>query len=196
MAYVYRHIRLDKNEVFYIGIGADNKKGYMRATSRFYRNKMWWDIVNCTAFECEILIDDIDYAAAKEKEKEFILLYGRADLGTGVLVNMTDGGQGVANRARSTKGKLNPMYGRRGKDAPASRRVGELHPQYGKVGGARSKGVLQKSMGGDVINEYVSINQAAVLNGWHSSNICNCIKGKHRMKTYKGFLWEYKISSL
>lgn len=34
MAYVYRHIRLDKNEVFYIGIGSDDKGHYYRANSK------------------------------------------------------------------------------------------------------------------------------------------------------------------
>ena len=33
MAYVYRHIRLDKNEPFYIGIGSD--KTYKRANARY-----------------------------------------------------------------------------------------------------------------------------------------------------------------
>ena len=31
MAYVYRHIRLDKNEPFYIGIGKDDSGEYKRA---------------------------------------------------------------------------------------------------------------------------------------------------------------------
>lgn len=39
MAYVYRHIRLDKNEPFYIGIGSDNK--YSRAKQKTGRNDRW-----------------------------------------------------------------------------------------------------------------------------------------------------------
>ena len=42
MAFVYRHIRLDKNEPFYIGIG---KKIY-RAYSMKGRNKYWLRIIN------------------------------------------------------------------------------------------------------------------------------------------------------
>ena len=43
MAYVYRHIRLDKNEPFYIGIGSDmtNK----RANERARRSELWKKIV-------------------------------------------------------------------------------------------------------------------------------------------------------
>ena len=31
MAYLYRHIRLDKNEPFYIGIGSNELNNYKRA---------------------------------------------------------------------------------------------------------------------------------------------------------------------
>jgi hypothetical protein len=41
---VYRHIRLDKNEPFYIGIGSD--RNYKRASSIKDRNKYWGNIVN------------------------------------------------------------------------------------------------------------------------------------------------------
>lgn len=37
MAYLYRHIRLDKNEPFYIGIGSNKARCYTKKT----RNKHW-----------------------------------------------------------------------------------------------------------------------------------------------------------
>lgn len=92
MAYVYRHIRLDTNQVFYIGIGNDLK--YQRSKSKYNRNKHWHNIVNKTPIKIDILFDEIDYDEAKSKEVEFISLYGRRDFGTGTLVNMTDGGEG------------------------------------------------------------------------------------------------------
>lgn len=93
MAYVYRHIRKDKNEPFYIGIGSDLK--YKRANERSRRNDIWYKITNKTEYEVQIIFYDITWEEACEKEKEFILLYGRIDLNTGVLCNMTDGGDGV-----------------------------------------------------------------------------------------------------
>ena len=106
MAYVYRHIRLDKNEVFYIGIGTDNN--YSRAKTKDRRNKHWKNIVAKTDYITEILCDDLDVNIAKEKEKEFIALYGRCDLGLGTLVNLTDGGDGAVNikRSEETRRKL------------------------------------------------------------------------------------------
>jgi hypothetical protein len=96
MAYVYRHIRLDKNEPFYIGIGSDmtNK----RANEKARRSKFWKKIIAKTDYEVEILFDDISFEEAKVKEIEFIKLYGRKDLNTGCLVNLTDGGDGLINK--------------------------------------------------------------------------------------------------
>lgn len=90
MAIVYRHIRLDKNQPFYIGIGKDVK----RAFSKNQRSKHWKSIINKTAYEVEILFHDLDWEQAKEKEKEFIALYGKKENG-GVLINRTDGGDGA-----------------------------------------------------------------------------------------------------
>ena len=42
MAIVYQYIRLDTNEVFYIGIG----KTLIRSSSKANRNKYWKNVVN------------------------------------------------------------------------------------------------------------------------------------------------------
>ena len=93
MAYVYRHIRLDKNEPFYIGIGSDNK--FYRATEKSRRNKLWNDIVTKSDYEVEILFNDLCWEEACKKEQEFIALYGRKNKNNGILVNLTDGGEGA-----------------------------------------------------------------------------------------------------
>lgn len=101
MAYVYRHIRLDKNEPFYIGIGSS--KYYNRAYRHKSRSDFWKRVANKGGHEVEILMDDLTWEQACEKEKEFIKLYGRVDLKTGCLVNMTDGGDGTLNAIISEK---------------------------------------------------------------------------------------------
>lgn len=92
MCYLYRHIRLDKNEPFYIGIGSDDE--YKRANSKYRSNKHWLNIANKTEYLVEIMLDDLTWEEACEKEKEFIALYGRNDVNNGPLVNKTDGGEG------------------------------------------------------------------------------------------------------
>lgn len=109
MAYLYRHIRLDKNVPFYIGIGADSEGKYTRAFNTSNRNIYWKNITSISRYEVEILIDDISYDFAAEKEKEFIALYGRKNTKGGTLCNLTDGGdKGVVGMVVSeeTKKKL------------------------------------------------------------------------------------------
>jgi hypothetical protein len=118
MAYVYRHIRLDKNQPFYIGIGSDSG---CRAKDSKKRNKIWKDIIKKTQYDIEILFDDLTWEQACAKEIEFIQLYGRICNGTGSLANFSLGGEGYLDppadvRARLSKSKLgskNPMFGKK-----------------------------------------------------------------------------------
>ena len=91
MAYVYQHIRLDTNEVFYVGIGKTKYRAYKKTG----RNEHWKRIVNKAGYDIQIIAENISYEEALSKEKELIEYYGRRDKGSGTLVNMTDGGGGV-----------------------------------------------------------------------------------------------------
>lgn len=103
--YVYRHVREDKNLPFYIGIGKE--KDYRRAKKAGYtaRNKIWKDITNKTEWDWEILFDGLTLEDACEKEMEFILLYGKIIDGTGILANISDGGEGVNGYKHTIKAK-------------------------------------------------------------------------------------------
>lgn len=116
MAYVYRHIRLDKNEPFYIGIG--KSEDYKRAFTSNHRNKIWTLIKNKTDIEVEILFDNISWEEACNKEKEFILLYGRKDLNTGTLANLTIGGDGKVGSIISKETREKLSLASKGKKRP------------------------------------------------------------------------------
>jgi hypothetical protein len=106
VAYVYRHIRHDKNEPFYIGIGSDIPY-YKRANERSRRSEFWKKIIAKTNYSVEIIFDNITFEEAKIKEIEFIKLYGRIDLNNGCLVNLTDGGDGLINRVFTPEHRKN-----------------------------------------------------------------------------------------
>jgi hypothetical protein len=93
MAYVYKHIRLDKNEPFYIGIGFDNAGKYKRAHCARGRNNIWGKIVNKTKYIVEIIEDGVSNEEIFEREKYWIKVFGRLDNKTGILSNLTDGGE-------------------------------------------------------------------------------------------------------
>ena len=91
MAVLYRHWRLDKNEVFYVGIGKEES----RAFDFRNRSKVWKGIKNRIEVDVEIVARDLSWSQACELEQLMIQEYGRFDLGTGRLVNLTDGGDGT-----------------------------------------------------------------------------------------------------
>ena len=127
MAYVYRHIRLDKNEPFYIGIGS--AKNYYRAYGKDNRNKHWHNIVKNTNYEVDILFDNLDDDSARGKEIEFIKLYGRVDLGTGCLVNLTDGGDGCLNKiiTKEVAKKMSDSHKGKKHTEECKKRLSEYH---------------------------------------------------------------------
>lgn len=119
--YLYKHIRLDTKDVFYIGIGvAYNKRTiigmYPRAYSKNNRSAYWKNIVNKTQHFVEIAYECFDSEEIKQKEIEFIEFYGRKDLGLGTLVNMTNGGDGLLNPSTDVRNRLSETSkGRNGK---------------------------------------------------------------------------------
>lgn len=113
MAYVYRHIRLDKNEPFYIGVGHLHSDDHYKRKGRTYgRNDIWKKIANKTKYSIEIILDDLTYEDALQKEIEFIKLYGRINTETGTLANLTEGGEGNMNciASKETREKLSKVW--------------------------------------------------------------------------------------
>ena len=123
MAYVYQHIRLDTDEVFYIGIGSDTNGEFVRANNiKDRKNRHWNNIVNKVGYRVEILTDGISWEDACEEERRLIKQYGRVSDG-GVLTNITEGGDGVwglkqdrellDRLSKINKGDGNPMWGKK-----------------------------------------------------------------------------------
>lgn len=112
MAYLYRHIRLDKNEPFYIGIGSD--ANYKRSRNRVNRNLHWKRIISKAPYKIDIVLDDLSWEDACIKEKEFISLYGRRQTKKGSLCNLTDGGDGTLGQivviGKETRRKMSESH--------------------------------------------------------------------------------------
>lgn len=89
--YVYAHYAIGEDVPFYIGKGSGK-----RAWSKDGRSFWWWNIVKKYGLEVRILLETDIESIAFEKEKQLITEYGRRDLNTGTLVNLTDGGEGAS----------------------------------------------------------------------------------------------------
>lgn len=115
-------------EVFYVGIG--NKK---RPYSTNHRSKFWWNIVNKSGLNIVIVEENLSWELAQERERYWIKHYGRRDIGTGILVNLTDGGDGmsgskwaedrVEKASKMYSGIGNPFYGKKHSEAAIAKIV-------------------------------------------------------------------------
>jgi hypothetical protein len=149
MACLYRHIRKDLNVPFYVGIG----KNLNRAYSESHRNNHWLSIVQKTEYDVHIILDEIDYEFAKEKEKEFIDLYKRKVDG-GTLCNITKGGDGVLGIVHSEEARKKMGEPNKGKIISEwhRKRISEFHT--GKVVAKQTKEKMSEKMSGENNHRY------------------------------------------
>lgn len=168
MAYVYRHIRVDKNEPFYIGISNEDNYFYKRAYNASLgvrgRNNIWHNIVKKTRYNVDIMMDDITWSEAVKVEKYFIKLYGRKNNKTGILSNLTDGGEGVIGLSMSTSAKE-------------------------KLSLINSKPIAQYDLNGIFITHYKGCVEASRILNVSNTPIWACVNLKKSNYTAYGFIW-------
>lgn len=86
----------------------------------------------------EKIVDNVDQEFAVLVEKEAIAKYGRRDLGTGILVNMTSGGDGAIDLSDATKKRMYKPMSEEFKKKMSVRMKGINNPFYGKKHTAES----------------------------------------------------------
>lgn len=150
--YVYRHVRLDTNQVFYIGKGCGK-----RAFNKSNRNQYWKNIVNKTDYTIKIMLDNLTHEQALLKEIELISLYRKCSQ----LANLTDGGDGnlgtsypcseekklrlsIISKNMSAETKLKMSLAKKGK--PGNKKgtkiseAGRLNMSKAKIGNSSKRG--------------------------------------------------------
>ena len=88
-----------------------------------------------------VLHENLTWQDACNIEKELILLHGRKDLGTGILRNMTDGGDGALNPSKEIREKISKTHKGKKLSEEMRRKIsetilksgvsGKSHPLYG-----------------------------------------------------------------
>ena len=147
MAIVYSHTRLDNNTIFYIGIGKDLKRAY----SKNSRNNHWNNIISKTDYKVNILFDNLNWEEACKKEVELISFYGRKDIKTGELVNMTNGGEGVKGHSEETIKKI--VKAHKGRIQSKEEIIKRVNSRKGYIHTQETKNKMSKSKKGCVFTK-------------------------------------------
>lgn len=198
MIIVYRHRRLDTNEIFYVGIGKTEKRAY----NKYNRSKFWKSITNKTDYSVEIISKVDTWEEACELEQFLIQEYGRKDLGTGILVNMTDGGEGMLGYKTSEETREKLSLARTGKKhteetlkklslakkgKPSNRKGIKMSEEHKAKIGKANKGE-KNTTAKKVINTqtgviYPTITESAEKEGFKNSTLWKMLNGKKPNKT-------------
>jgi len=177
---VYRHRRLDTNEIFYVGIGRER-----RPYSKKDRNEHWKNIVSKYGYTVEIIAEDLSKEDACELEVFLISLYGRRDLNKGNLVNLTDGGDGVKGITSHLKGCMgdkHPAFGNKHSEEWKVNRKTWITRKGHKMNGSLN-GMSKKIINEDTGEIFNSVTEASISVDIKRTTLSAMLNGQNKNKT-------------
>lgn len=140
--YTYLWLRYDGTP-YYVGKGKGNR-GFVSCQHSVRRPKDKARII----IEHHLTEDD-----AFSAEKFLIFYYGRIDIGTGILHNCTDGGEGASGAVRSEEHKAKMSLAQTGKKASAEARAKMSLAQKGRKLSLEHRSKISKTTKGKIISE-------------------------------------------
>ena len=145
MYYTYAYLREDGTP-YYIGKGKENRIYSKQRKVKPPKDKS----------RVIFLKQNLTEEEAFKHEIYMIYIFGRKDIGTGILVNMTDGGEGASGVVRSLEFKenlrkinKNKTLSKEHKDKLRQANIGKNNPNYGKCASQETKDKMSKSQMGE-----------------------------------------------
>jgi len=193
MFYVYHHYKADTNELFYVGKGIRD-----RAISTANRNIYWHNIVNKHKCYIKIIAQNLTQEEAFTIEVAEICKHGRLNNNTGILVNMTDGGDGSVGltytaemreaRSKLMTGEGNHQFG-----------IHKFGNENGNFGNKYEKNPLSKpvlcfTLANVLVKRYTSLSETE-LDGFNPSVVSKCCVGERTHNKEHRFMYEEDYTS-
>lgn len=185
---IYRHIK-PCGETFYIGIG-----NIKRPYEKKHRNNIWNKIIKkYPNYEIQILKKNISLDIAKELEIILIDFYGRKCNNTGVLCNLSAGGEGAFGYKHTEETKLRMSKNRKGlKPWNKNKKLSNEHKEKLKQNNGNSKKVIN-IISGEIYN---SGAECARKNNYKYITLQQQLNGTKKNNTFFKFLKDYKNSDV
>lgn len=179
--YIYAHYAKDSGTPFYIGVGTK-----LRAYDCKKRSVIWKRYMKKHGLVIKILQENLNKETAMSTEKQLIKEYGRINNGTGVLVNLTDGGEGTYGiiRSEETRKKLSEAqkkntHSEETKDKLRKINTGKTHSEEtklkiskamtGKTHTKETREKMRKLLTGRVMTEEHRRNHKEAMKKWFAS---------------------------
>jgi len=152
--YVYAYLRTDGTP-YYIGKGQN-----ARAWNKNHRVSVPSDVSRIIIIECNLT--EIGSLAI---ERRLIRWYGRKDNDTGILRNLTDGGEGTSGKTISEETRTKMSAGIRGKTRSEEQRTNISNSKKGKTASEETRAKMSAAHKGKIRSEEHCFNLSAAKKG-------------------------------
>lgn len=188
--YVYQYNRKDGTP-YYIGKGKDKRAW------QSHRRANGTQLLPKDKSRIKIVKDKLTEAQAQALEKKLIKKFGRKDLGTGILRNVSDGGEGasgykqskstIEKRAAKMRGrKLSPDHIQKLIENHHKKQPGYTAPDLGDRHPMRQKNVIKKFKGDNNYQTKPEFKYNSQIYSWKNKNTGECVTMTH-LSFYRKF---------
>jgi hypothetical protein len=157
--YTYAYLREDRTP-YYIGKGKD-RRAYVRSKDRAIKPPLDKSRI---IFLKQRLAEEESF----KHEKYMIAIFGRKDLGTGILHNKTDGGEGVSGHIHSKETRRKISEGHKNPSEETRRKISEGNK--GKTLSAETRKKISEAKKGKPLSEENRKNLSKVRKGENNPN--------------------------